>query len=202
MLLKILPEAAGQQRSPAFQHKVCGRQQTRIGAFQSRAISGGAARHRDPDLYNVGTLPCFGTESIPGPGGRFGAIRAIRPSRRQCRRCAVSGHLPDQGAASADAAKASPPVCFWTSAFRPVLAVEYVRRSGYFAAEVEFANNRQLSPKPVNPLRARALGREQALRQTTVWGAEGRLRRFLAPSLTKHRKAGQGSPCAHLTGGG
>jgi hypothetical protein len=41
-------------------------------------------------------------------------------------------------------------VCFWTSAFRPVLAVEYVRRSGYFAAEVEFANNRQLSPKPVN----------------------------------------------------
>src|SRR3954453_6564176 len=114
----------------------------------------------------------------------------------------VSGHLPDQGAASADAAKASAPVCFWTSAFRPVLAVEYVRRSGYFAAEVEFANNRQLSPKPVNPLRARALGREQALRQTTVWGAEGRLRRFLAPSLTKHRKAGQGSPCAHLTGGG
>jgi len=34
MLLKILPEAAGQQLSPAFQHKVCGRQQMRIGAFQ------------------------------------------------------------------------------------------------------------------------------------------------------------------------
>jgi hypothetical protein len=50
-------------------------------------------------------------------------------------------------------AKASSLVNFGTSAFRPVLAIAYVRRSGYFVAEVKSRNSRQLSPKPVNPLR-------------------------------------------------
>src|SRR5438067_4638320 len=46
----------------------------------------------DPDLCHVGTLPCFGTESITGPGGRFGAKPEAADLEQSFRSAPQSGH--------------------------------------------------------------------------------------------------------------